>query len=246
MRKFFTSFAIVGALMLTIGLGAAFASHAGYTLFGDATIVAGEHPGQGNSVRLRSVAPGGFGGVDYDVPAGTTFAQFTELATDYKFELDDSCGGGSPRFQVNVESPTDEGNIHVYIGPPPGYVGCPPNTWLNTGDLLEGANPIDTSQLNGGTFYDPYNVAVGKYGSYIVTGVQLVVDGSWFPPFLDGEQTGFFDNTNIDGHMYTYDEGRHATNKDDCKDGGWMDLVREDGTTFKNQGDCVSYTNTGK
>ena len=27
MRKFFTSFAIVGALMLTIGLGAAFASH---------------------------------------------------------------------------------------------------------------------------------------------------------------------------------------------------------------------------
>jgi probable HAF family extracellular repeat protein len=34
--------------------------------------------------------------------------------------------------------------------------------------------------------------------------------------------------------------------KDDCKGGGWRDLVRADGTAFKNQGDCVSYVNTGK
>jgi hypothetical protein len=34
--------------------------------------------------------------------------------------------------------------------------------------------------------------------------------------------------------------------KDDCKDGGWRDLVRADGSAFKNQGDCVSYVNTGK
>lgn len=35
-------------------------------------------------------------------------------------------------------------------------------------------------------------------------------------------------------------------NKDDCKDGGWKDLVRADGSTFKNQGDCIQYVNTGK
>jgi hypothetical protein len=29
--------------------------------------------------------------------------------------------------------------------------------------------------------------------------------------------------------------------KDDCKDGGWSELVRSDGTPFKNQGACVSY-----
>jgi hypothetical protein len=34
--------------------------------------------------------------------------------------------------------------------------------------------------------------------------------------------------------------------KDDCKGGGWTDLVRADGTAFKNQGACVSYVNTGK
>jgi hypothetical protein len=34
--------------------------------------------------------------------------------------------------------------------------------------------------------------------------------------------------------------------KDDCKDGGWQNLVRADGTSFKDQGGCVSYVNTGK
>jgi hypothetical protein len=34
--------------------------------------------------------------------------------------------------------------------------------------------------------------------------------------------------------------------KDVCKGGGWQTMTRPDGTTFKNQGDCVSYTNTGR
>jgi len=34
--------------------------------------------------------------------------------------------------------------------------------------------------------------------------------------------------------------------KDDCKDDGWRNLVRADGSSFKNQGSCVSYVNTGK
>lgn len=33
--------------------------------------------------------------------------------------------------------------------------------------------------------------------------------------------------------------------KDDCKNGGWQNLTRADGTPFKNQGACVSYVNTG-
>jgi hypothetical protein len=37
-----------------------------------------------------------------------------------------------------------------------------------------------------------------------------------------------------------------ATNKDECKKGGWADLTRANGTTFKNQGDCIQYVNTGK
>jgi hypothetical protein len=37
-----------------------------------------------------------------------------------------------------------------------------------------------------------------------------------------------------------------ATNKDQCKNNGWMSLTRSDFSTFKNQGDCVQYANTGK
>ncbi len=37
-----------------------------------------------------------------------------------------------------------------------------------------------------------------------------------------------------------------ATAKDECKKGGWEDMTRADGTTFKNQGDCIQYVNTGK
>ncbi|HEX3095562.1 MAG TPA: hypothetical protein VHQ20_00395 [Patescibacteria group bacterium] len=37
-----------------------------------------------------------------------------------------------------------------------------------------------------------------------------------------------------------------ATNMNQCKNGGWAIYVRANGTPFKNQGDCVSYTQNGK
>ena len=37
-----------------------------------------------------------------------------------------------------------------------------------------------------------------------------------------------------------------ATEKNACKGGGWEGMFRTDGTTFKNQGDCIQYVNTGK
>ncbi|MEP6977507.1 MAG: hypothetical protein ABI948_05585 [Thermoleophilia bacterium] len=244
MRKLLTSFAILAALALTVAVAVASASHIGYSLFGDAAIVPAGNPG--NAVKLTSDVNHGFGygGIDFNVPAGMTFADLHSLATDYKFEADDSCGGGSPRFQVNVTNGTVSGNIFVYIGLPPAYTLCPPNVWLNTGNLLSGVNPIDTSQLPLGFFYDPYAAALLKYGSYAVTGIQLVADGGW--AFPDGEQTVFIDNTNIDGTVYTYDEKGHPATKNDCKNGGWMNFVKNDGSAFKNQGDCVSYVNNGK
>lgn len=40
--------------------------------------------------------------------------------------------------------------------------------------------------------------------------------------------------------------GSEATNKDQCKNNGWKTIFRADGTSFKNQGDCIQYVNTGK
>jgi hypothetical protein len=40
--------------------------------------------------------------------------------------------------------------------------------------------------------------------------------------------------------------GNVPTAASQCKNGGWMTSVRADGSTFKNQGDCIQYVNTGK
>ena len=37
-----------------------------------------------------------------------------------------------------------------------------------------------------------------------------------------------------------------AGNASACKNDGWQQLTRADGSTFKNQGDCIQYVNTGK
>ena len=34
--------------------------------------------------------------------------------------------------------------------------------------------------------------------------------------------------------------------QDDCKNGGWDDMTRADGSSFKNQGDCIQWVNTGR
>jgi hypothetical protein len=39
---------------------------------------------------------------------------------------------------------------------------------------------------------------------------------------------------------------RVPTNQAACKNGGWMTDYRADFSTFKNQGDCIQYVNTGK
>jgi len=48
-----------------------------------------------------------------------------------------------------------------------------------------------------------------------------------------------------DGVCLTYDFEPFRETAE-CKKGGWQTMSRADGTPFKNQGDCVSYVNTGK
>jgi hypothetical protein len=45
------------------------------------------------------------------------------------------------------------------------------------------------------------------------------------------------------GQTTTFDFEPH---RDDCKSGSWQTLLRQNGTPFKSQGDCVSYIETGQ
>ena len=209
-------------VLSTIALAASF------TLFGDATLV---HPGNNSNtaVQLRSVGTS-FGGIDFTVPSGMTVSQLNKLSTDYKFTTG-SCGGGAPRFQINVGG----GNIFVYIGPPPNYTNCATGTWVPSGNVL--VPFVDTSQLPGGTFYDTWAHAQAAYGSMSITGIQLVTDASWA---VGGTQTVLVDNVMINNTTFTFE----ADNKEACKDGGWQDFTFSPGP-FKNQGDCVSFFANG-
>jgi hypothetical protein len=233
----------VSALAITIaviGSVSVFAA-AGYTLFGNATLVS---PGDASptAAQLSSTCPGGssqcfanntftYSGVDFTVPAGLTLADLNNLSTDYNFTAG-GCGGGSTRFQVAVTNGTNSGNINFYIGPPPAYSPCTLGIWQNTGNLAALSNLVDTSQLPLGTFYDPYASAQTKYGSYQVTAIQLVADGGWAVP--GNNQVMLADNVTINNSTVTFENG------DSCKKDGWQQFTGAPGP-FKNQGQCVSY-----
>ena len=93
--------------------------------------------------------------------------------------------------------------------------------------------------------------------------IELEVSGTGFAARLDGTVVGSlpgsfgFDDVRLlvsgPGQVGTFyfDDFRFIAplsvpaSKDDCKDGGWQHLVRSDGSSFRNQGACVSYVNTG-
>jgi hypothetical protein len=204
-----------------------------YSLFGDASEI---HPGNNSdtAIQLVSDADPGYGGIDFTIPTNLTFADLNTLSTDFNV-TDDDCAAGSPRFQIEVSTPTGPKNIFVYLGDAPNYTGCVPNTWISSGDLLESGLTIDTSQLAGGAFYDSYADALAEFGTYPITSISLVVDSGYAS---GGEQTVLIDNTQINGSVITF-EALVATNKDQCKKDGWKTFG-----IYKNQGDCVSAVST--
>lgn len=201
----------------------------GYTLFGGASY---EMPGNNSNraVKLVSNSTTSFSGIDFAVPSGLTFGDVQKLAADYKF-TPGGCTGGAPRFQMNVVDPltNETKNIFAYSGSYPNYNDCPAGVWTSTGDLAESGLYVDATQV-GESFYEPFSSAQSRFGSYAVTGIQLVTDSG-----RAVAQSLLVGNVTINGTTYTFDFG-----KDDCKDGGWKNYTIAPGP-FKNQGQCVSY-----
>jgi hypothetical protein len=143
---------------------------------------------------------GSFGGVAFHPPTSLTFAQLTLLSADFNV-TDDDCGGGSPRFQVGLDTDADgdrDGNIFIAFGPAPNFTGCAAG-WQSAGNLI-GNNDhgrYDASQV-GGSGFGTYETALAAAGAARVVGIQLVVDASWF--FADGEQTVLVDNVQVNEH----------------------------------------------
>jgi hypothetical protein len=121
--------------------------------------------------------------------------------------------------------------------------------------------------------WQPWDVDAGQMWSsrsYTDGGTCTVVAGAGGPPFytLSGLRTACpnavvtkfgvnigsnnpsydveADLVDFNGTTYDFEPYAVAGDKGDCKDGGWKDVARNNGSSFKNQGDCIQYVNTGK
>ncbi|RJQ35400.1 calcium-binding protein [Candidatus Parcubacteria bacterium] len=205
------SFSVAAATIIACSLLFAFSNtqivSAASTLFDDASIVGGGNPG--NAVQIRSdasVLPG-FGGVRFDDAVGLLFPSLTTLSADFNV-TDDSCGGGSPRIQIQIDTDGDtvsNGNIFVYLGPSPSFTGCTTG-WQNTGNLIGNADAgrWDFTQLGGplGTYASaPANVLAGT-----IRNISIVDDSSWSAAATggDSEMTTLIDNVVINSTTYEF------------------------------------------
>jgi hypothetical protein len=55
----------------------------------------------------------------------------------------------------------------------------------------------------------------------------------------------YTDMVDFNGTSYDFEPYQAASSKDQCKNGGFANVKRADGSSFKNQGDCIQYVNTG-
>jgi cysteine-rich repeat protein len=203
------SIGVVAVASLVLQTLPAFAAPGPYTLFGTAT-------NQGGFIQTVSIDPDPspavspaftFGGIDFAGYDGQTYSSLSDLSTDYNV-TDDDCGGGAPRFSIALDTDgngTSNGRVFVYIGPGPSFTGCTPNTWVNTGNLFTSPDGrFDGSQLSGagGAYGQTGAQSLAALGSAIIKDIDLVTDAGWSQP--DSEQTVLFDNTQIDGDLYTY------------------------------------------
>ncbi|HET9937950.1 MAG TPA: hypothetical protein VFQ28_04120 [Gaiella sp.] len=130
----------------------------------------------------------------------TTFSSISTLSTEFDV-TDDDCKGGSPRFQVRVQTPSGEKNVFVYLGPSPSFTGCSTNVWIASGNLIGAVDGrYDTSHVQAGTQVSTYAQANALVGSYQVTGISLVVDAGW--AFEDKEQTVKVRNVRVNGSTF--------------------------------------------
>jgi hypothetical protein len=223
----------LGGLLLAGALPAIAAVGTGYRLSGSAQYVS---PGDMSNRAVKLVAdanakPPVASDIEFNLPDDLTINDLKELSTDYDFTAS-SCGNGSPRFAIELSGFPGK-SIFVYIGPPPNYTNCAPG-WTSSGNLLTPASLVDDTQL-GGTFYDPWAMAQSRYAGQTVTKISLVADNGPSSTGL-GSQTVLIDNTDVAGHLYTYE----FTTSNSCKNDGWERFKFPPGP-FKNQGQCVSY-----
>lgn len=134
--------------------------------------------------------------------------------------------GGSPRMSIPIDT-NDNGTTESYA-----FIDA-----ANCGKTFPSGTVDQTCPVFfGSTLYTNWAAFALANPTYRIAtdAVAFVIADQPFRGIISNVQLGQGEDANV------------ATAKDECKKGGWADLTREDGSSFKNQGDCIQYVNTGK
>jgi hypothetical protein len=124
------------------------------------------------------------------------------------------------------------------------------------GASLKFANASPDTVAFNGFYYDDVSLVVRKSSvnntvvSSFYTGFEATppadTDADGIPNAIDNCPTTANANQADGDNDGVGDVCDPPTNANQCKSGGWQTLFRANGSTFKNQGDCIQYVNTGK
>jgi len=161
--------------------------------------------------------------------SGDQIGTVTGLSFTYSCALATNCvTGGSPRMSIPIDT-DNNGTTNGFAFIDANNCGL---TAAQSGTVTQ-ACPV----FFGGTLYTNWAAFVTAHPDYRIgndDSIAFVIADQPFRGTVTNVQLGQGVAAGV------------ATNKDQCKKGGWADLTRADGSSFKNQGDCIQYVNTGK
>jgi hypothetical protein len=167
---------------------------------------------------------GSYSGVYYASSSlsGTLVSSITQLSFDYT----GVATAGSPRISLPIDT-DHNGTTDFYAFISASHCGIGVHVDINnTGCLV---------------FWTGGPVSGESWATFSTHGWWVATDDV---PFVIADDPGIWTVSNI--QLGQGEAAGVATSKDECKKGGWADLTRADDSSFKNQGDCIQYVNTGK
>ncbi len=185
--------------------------------------------------------------VDYMHAANTLLSSITELSyytkqnsapfpgADASYQLPVFLDGTSAGFTTFVYEPYENGTVV-----PGDWQQWPVSTgqFWSSRDYTDPSNPSCTVTAgHGGAPF--YTLAALKTACPNAVAVGFGVNIGSNNPSYNVET----DLVNFNGTTYNFEPYAVASDKDSCKKDGWMNTTDQNGNGFRNQGQCVSWTN---
>ena len=176
-----------------------------------------------NSVPVGS---GDYSGVFFATSdlSGKLVSDVTQLSFDF---TGSAATAGSPRISLPIDT-NNNGTTDFFL-------------FIGASQCNNGAGHVDIHNAGCLVFWTAGPVSGESWATFAAHGWKVATDNV---PFVIADDPGIWTISNV--QLGQGAAANVATAKNECKKGGWANLTRADHSSFKNQGDCIQYVNTGK